>query len=96
MVLNNVSWSVATLVIALFLAASASAVDLQNKDDVEYRVTVTEQGKSKKFRIPPLGVKLDACTSRCRIAVHEIGAIEPGDSEVVYIWGGQLEKEDKK
>ncbi|HAA28199.1 MAG TPA: hypothetical protein DCE56_11645 [Cyanobacteria bacterium UBA8553] len=78
-----------TLGIILLSAASALAVDLENKDGQTYQVKITENGTTREVSIET-GAKLSNICSNCQIDINGIGSINAQGTDVVTIENGKL------
>lgn len=79
--------------LALFAGSPALAVDIQNRDDVEYTAKVLEYGETVEQPLAALGKEESVCESKCTITVEGVGTIEAEGNEVVVIEGRKLSKQ---
>lgn len=86
-------WLAAAAVVApLMLVQRAQAVDLENEDATEYKVTLAEPGAAKaEVKLGAGEKKMDVCAV-CSVSVEGAQAVSASGLDRVIIKGGKLTK----
>jgi hypothetical protein len=80
------------VILVLFIAAHALAVDLVNKDGKKYEVKIHSGASTTNSSIEGGTTKLSIC-SDCKIEVVGVGEVDAEGSDKVIIKDGSLTKE---
>ena len=86
------SLAVAALASPLLFADVARAVDVENEDSKEYKVTLTEPGSPKtEIKLGAGEKKMDLCAT-CSVAVEGMQAVSASGLDRVVIKDGKITK----
>jgi hypothetical protein len=88
--LSNVL-AAALLAGALVLPAAAGAVDVENEDSKEHKVTLTEPGGKQEVTLKAGEKKMDLCAI-CTVTVQGMQPVQASGLDRVVIKDGKLEK----
>jgi hypothetical protein len=80
-------------VAALGLAGTAAAVDVENADQKEYTVTLTESGGKTTVKLGPGETKMDLCAV-CSVAIEGAQPVNGSGLDKVIIQDGKLSRVD--
>lgn len=78
---------------SLSLTGTASAVDVENGDQKEYTVTLTESGGKATVKVGPGETKMDLCAV-CSVAIEGAQPVSGSGLDRVIIKDGKLSRVD--
>lgn len=85
------AFAAALLAGSLVLPAAAGAVDVENEDSKEHKVTLAEAGGKQEITLKPGEKKQDLCAI-CTVAVSGMESVQASGLDRVIIKNGKLEK----
>ncbi|MDQ6991854.1 MAG: hypothetical protein Q9M31_00125 [Mariprofundus sp.] len=77
------------IICAAFIAAPATAANLQNKDNASYKLTITSKGGTTSSTIHPTSVRQSICYA-CTIDVKGVGKVTVTDANTAVIKNGKI------
>ena len=83
----------AALVLGQLVAAQAHALEIENEDDEEYTVQITEGDNLRTITVAAKSRSENLCEEECTISIENVGEYEAAPTDVVKIRQGQLVNE---